>query len=89
MPKSASGRTPLEDEGASAIHSAELLAAFDTVLVVVKVHDLLESAMVTLNTLLPSYVTLAEIESPGATVAATDPPVEVEVAWVISYMLAG
>jgi hypothetical protein len=76
VPKFASGNTPRYDEGASAIHSAEDIAAFETVPVVVKDLPVLPSVIVTVNMLLclpkeplpellPEDVTLAEIVSPG------------------------
>jgi hypothetical protein len=74
VPKFASGSTPLEDEGASAIHSAEDMAAFETVPVVVKDLPVLPSVMVTVNTVftlpkkplaVPEYVTVADITLPG------------------------
>jgi len=52
VPKFASGSTPRDDDGASAIHSAEDLAAFVTVPVVVKVHPAVVSVIVTVNVLL-------------------------------------
>jgi hypothetical protein len=88
VPKLASGKTPRDDDGASAIHSAEDLAAFETVPVVVKDLPVLPSVMVTVNVLLclpkeplpelpelPEYVTLAEIASPGS--------IDSEVIWYI------
>jgi len=52
VPKLASGSTPRDEDGASAIHSAEDLAAFVTVPVVVKVHPAVMSVMLRANLLL-------------------------------------
>jgi hypothetical protein len=64
VPKFASGKTPKYEEGASAIHSAEVSVAPDTVADVEKVAPVFLSVMETVNTP-PEYVTLAVITSPG------------------------
>ena len=51
MPKFASGNIPLDDEGASAIHSAEDLAALLTVCVVLNDLPVVTSVMVAVNVL--------------------------------------
>jgi hypothetical protein len=84
VPKFDSGNTPRYDEGASAIHSAEDIAALETVPEVVKDLPVLPSVIVTVNTLFvlpkeplpePEYVTLADMTSPGS--------IDSEVIWYI------
>jgi hypothetical protein len=68
VPKSASGRTPLLLEGASAITSADASFADFSLAVVVFVHPWVLSEIVSVNEPLPLVVTDADRRSPGRTV---------------------
>lgn len=69
VPKSAKGRMPPDELGASVIHSAELLWALFTLAEVLKDCPVVESVIVTVN-VLPLKCTDATILSPGWTVRA-------------------
>jgi len=86
VPKLARGSTPRDDDGASAMHSAEDLAAFMTVPVVVKVHPAVISTIVTVNVLLdlPLGSRAKNPDSPKNPVAL-ELPVYVTVAEILSF----
>ena len=65
VPKSANGRTPLEEEGASVIHSADDLFADLSVCEVLNVVFVVTSVSVRVNLLDPVYLTSPDIWSPG------------------------
>ena len=69
LPKSASGKTvPLDDDGASAMTSAEKGAVTPFVGVVVKVWCVVSSTRMRVKLLVPPLVTVPVISSPGLTV---------------------
>ena len=68
VPKSASGRIPPLDDGASAIHSAEVRCAPDTFADLLNEAPVDVSVMVTVNDL-PLNFASADIVSPGFTVS--------------------
>ena len=65
VPKSANGRTPLEEDGASAIHSADDSFADFSVCEVLYVALVVTSVSVRVNLLDPVYLTSPDIWSPG------------------------